>query len=136
MLQVKQFCHFCYVYKFISFQNEQYSFSPDSICPEYINYARAVLKSWLYDLLVGIQRTFNRYRYSVSPAIYFISMLFFLIRRKLKALIRMAKQLPRPTFEDAKILFIYFISIFILLTRRKATEALMHRIGNYPPPAS
>ena len=30
------------------------------------------------------------------------------------------------------ILFIYFISIFILLTRRKATEALIHRVGNYP----
>ena len=28
--------------------------------------------------------------------------------------------------------FFYFISIFILLTRRKATEALIHRIGNYP----
>ena len=26
----------------------------------------------------------------------------------------------------------YFISIFILLTHRKATEALMHRVGNYP----
>ena len=25
-----------------------------------------------------------------------------------------------------------FISIFILLTRRKATEALIHRVGNYP----
>ena len=24
------------------------------------------------------------------------------------------------------------ISIFILLTRRKATEALIHRVGNYP----
>ena len=30
------------------------------------------------------------------------------------------------------ILFIYLISIFILLTRRKATEALIHRVGNYP----
>ena len=29
-------------------------------------------------------------------------------------------------------LFIYFISIFILLTRRKATEELIHRVGNYP----
>ena len=29
-------------------------------------------------------------------------------------------------------LFIYFISIFILLTCRKATEALIHRVGNYP----
>ena len=28
--------------------------------------------------------------------------------------------------------FIYFISIFILLNRRKATEALIHRVGNYP----
>ena len=28
--------------------------------------------------------------------------------------------------------FFIFISIFILLTRRKATEALIHRIGNYP----
>ena len=28
--------------------------------------------------------------------------------------------------------FIYFISIFILLTRRKATEELIHRVGNYP----
>ena len=27
--------------------------------------------------------------------------------------------------------FIYFISIFILLTRRKATEALIHSVGNY-----
>ena len=27
--------------------------------------------------------------------------------------------------------FIYFISTFILLTRRKATEALIHRVGNY-----
>ena len=26
----------------------------------------------------------------------------------------------------------YFISIFILLTCRKATEALIHRVGNYP----
>ena len=26
----------------------------------------------------------------------------------------------------------YFICIFILLTRRKATEALRHRVGNYP----
>ena len=29
-------------------------------------------------------------------------------------------------------IFIYFISICILLTRRKATEALLHRVGNYP----
>ena len=28
--------------------------------------------------------------------------------------------------------YFYFISIFILLTRRKATEALIHRVGNYP----
>ena len=28
--------------------------------------------------------------------------------------------------------FFIFISIFILLTRRKATEALIHRVGNYP----
>ena len=27
---------------------------------------------------------------------------------------------------------LYSISIFILLTRRKATEALIHRVGNYP----
>ena len=27
---------------------------------------------------------------------------------------------------------LFFISIFILLNRRKATEALIHRIGNYP----
>ena len=27
---------------------------------------------------------------------------------------------------------IYFISVFILLIRRKATEALIHRVGNYP----
>ena len=26
----------------------------------------------------------------------------------------------------------YFISIFILLTRMKATEALIHRVSNYP----
>ena len=30
------------------------------------------------------------------------------------------------------IFFIYFISIFILLTRRKATEALIHKVSNYP----
>ena len=30
------------------------------------------------------------------------------------------------------ILFIYFIPIFILLTRRKATETLIHWISNYP----
>ena len=29
-------------------------------------------------------------------------------------------------------LFYFVLSIFILLTRRKATEALMHRVGNYP----
>ena len=29
-------------------------------------------------------------------------------------------------------IYFYFISIFILLTRRKATEALIHRVGNYP----
>ena len=29
-------------------------------------------------------------------------------------------------------LFFYFFSIFILLTRRKATEALIHRVSNYP----
>ena len=28
--------------------------------------------------------------------------------------------------------FVYFISIFILLTRRKATGALIHRVDNYP----
>ena len=28
--------------------------------------------------------------------------------------------------------FFYFISVFILLTCRKATEALIHRVGNYP----
>ena len=28
--------------------------------------------------------------------------------------------------------FIYFISIFILLTRRKATEVLIRRVSNYP----
>ena len=30
------------------------------------------------------------------------------------------------------LLFIHFISIFILLTRRKATEALIHRVSDYP----
>ena len=34
--------------------------------------------------------------------------------------------------ECTMIYFFYFISIFILLTRRKATEALIHRISNYP----
>ena len=29
-------------------------------------------------------------------------------------------------------IFIYFISIFILLSRRKATEALTRMVGNYP----
>ena len=33
---------------------------------------------------------------------------------------------------DFFILLFYFISIFILLTRRKATVALIHRVGNYP----
>ena len=28
--------------------------------------------------------------------------------------------------------FLYLISIFILLTHRKVTEALIHRVGNYP----
>ena len=28
--------------------------------------------------------------------------------------------------------YYFFISIFILLTRRKATEALIHRVSNYP----
>ena len=28
-------------------------------------------------------------------------------------------------------IYFYFISIFILLTRSKATEALMHRVSNY-----
>ena len=31
-----------------------------------------------------------------------------------------------------KLFYFYFISIFILLTRRKATEALIHRVGNHP----
>ena len=35
-------------------------------------------------------------------------------------------------FPSCFIFIFYFISIFILLTRRKATEALMHRVGNYP----
>ena len=30
------------------------------------------------------------------------------------------------------LLFFYFISIFILLSCRKATEALIHRVSNYP----
>ena len=30
------------------------------------------------------------------------------------------------------IYLIYFISIFILLTHRKATEVLIHSVGNYP----
>ena len=29
-------------------------------------------------------------------------------------------------------LICFYISIFILLTRRKATETLIHRVGNYP----
>ena len=29
-------------------------------------------------------------------------------------------------------LFIYFISIFILLTCKKAMKTLIHRVGNYP----
>ena len=32
----------------------------------------------------------------------------------------------------SKIRFNYCIFIFILLTRRKATKALVHRISNYP----
>ena len=54
-----------------------------------------------------------------------------------------AKQLMLEKFSDDRFvkclsflvdiyLFIYFISIFILLTRRKATEALILRVGNYP----
>ena len=39
-------------------------------------------------------------------------------------------------FQSRKIIlnfyFIYFISIYILLTHMKATEALIHRISNYP----
>ena len=34
--------------------------------------------------------------------------------------------------ENIFLLFFIFISIFILLTRRKATEALIHRVSNYP----
>ena len=34
------------------------------------------------------------------------------------------------------IFYFIFISTFILLTRRKATEALIHMVGNYLPPAS
>ena len=30
-----------------------------------------------------------------------------------------------------KIYFLIFISMFILMTRRKATEALIHRVSNY-----
>ena len=33
---------------------------------------------------------------------------------------------------ESLFIFIYLISIFILLTRRKAMEALIHRVGNYP----
>ena len=35
-------------------------------------------------------------------------------------------------FGVVQYLSIYFISIFILLTRRKATEALIHMVSNYP----
>ena len=31
-----------------------------------------------------------------------------------------------------KFIYFYFMSIFILLTRRKATEAQIHGVGNYP----
>ena len=59
-------------------------------------------------------------------------------------------QLKKPTFPSSYVInsdpssepgehwvavylfFYYFISIFILLTRRKAMEALIHRLGNYP----
>ena len=37
----------------------------------------------------------------------------------------------RPYLKAAETFFL-FISIFILLTRRKATEALIHRVSNYP----
>ena len=39
---------------------------------------------------------------------------------------------PRNKAKICAIFLFYFISIFILLTRRKATEALIHRVGNYP----
>ena len=42
-------------------------------------------------------------------------------RKKLKMLILMTV-----------FIFIYFILILIFLTRRKATEALIHRVSNYP----
>ena len=38
----------------------------------------------------------------------------------------------RKTKRCGYFIYFYFISIFILLTRRKATEALIHRVGNYP----
>ena len=34
-------------------------------------------------------------------------------------------------YNKKNVLF-FFISIFVLLTRRKATEALIHKVGNYP----
>ena len=42
-------------------------------------------------------------------------------------------ELGETSFEDfIYFLFILFLYTYILLTRRKATEALIHRVGNYP----
>ena len=43
-----------------------------------------------------------------------------------------SREIFRKNFNTYFYFFLYFISIFILLTRRKATEALIHRVGNYP----
>ena len=37
-----------------------------------------------------------------------------------------------PSSQSLQVLNLNFISTFILLTRWKATEALIHRISNYP----
>ena len=53
---------------------------------------------------------------------------FFIICHKTKSIINAS--LVRALFYFFYLF--YFISICIFLTRRKATEALIHRVGNYP----
>ena len=74
-------------------------------------------KKWFYKTLKNgdeVLRLWLLYSNSHSELYYFCCKLF------------------QSRNDNSQFLFIYFISIFILLTRRKAMEELIHRISNYP----
>ena len=54
------------------------------------------------------------------------------IKKFRKASFRRRQKPDKVNRRDLQLLYIYFISIVILLNRRKATEPLIRRVRNYP----